>query len=374
MAHPNSQAILDWIQRVPRDRDIPFPGETKRDPDVPVFWTLLHHDVRVLIYEELLEAAGTRHHVTAAGQNRARPLMRTRCDDKAFIRTATCGHRQCTRGKTESLQDLISLMMTCKIGHLDVSEFLYRKINLVFEDFVVLQKFIQTTCPRYVSLIRRLGFIINAGDTDVYHDLNHAYECQPNTLDLFRYFTNLQCLEVNVYLAPSESVPLWPIRDFKKIALAFSKTSIPDVLFRVPYDPDGNSDETDEDDDYDSDDHHNGDEDGNDVWVHNVVGAATATNEVVKCEGLEWHRVRQFVPDLPSNALQQYTYITLLRPVHSDVATCKIFDEANSHDIRTWEKIEHNGEHRWRLTPRLRKLLQSLHVSEEGAAHGGSTE
>lgn len=114
MTAPKTQAILDWIQRATRDKNIPFPGETERDPDVPLFWDRFHYDIREMIYKELLRDAGTRHHVTDAGPQRARPLMRTRCHDRTFLNGSSCGHQDCMRRRTESLLDLMSLMRTCK--------------------------------------------------------------------------------------------------------------------------------------------------------------------------------------------------------------------------------------------------------------------
>jgi hypothetical protein len=84
---------------------------------VPLFWDRFHYDIREMIYKELLRDAGTRHHVTDAGPQRARPLMRTRCHDRTFLNGSSCGHQDCMRRRTESLQDLMSLMRTCKAAY-----------------------------------------------------------------------------------------------------------------------------------------------------------------------------------------------------------------------------------------------------------------
>jgi hypothetical protein len=253
----------------------------------------------------------------------------------------------------------------------------------VFEDFVVLQKFIRTASPRYVKLIRRLGFIINAGDAEVYSAFQHAYACQPNALDLFRQFKSLQHLEVNVYLCHPTPIPVWPILDFTKIAMAFSRINIPDILFRVPRpmwsniiqpvgaDNNGNDgdnggiDDDNENDDNDED--HSGDSDGNDVVSVNVVGAITALNTVVMFGGTAWDHQHwpQVVPTIPSNALQQYQNMTLVRPVLRERDTCIKYADAGSDGIRPWgAAADLREEPGRRLSRRLQELLRTWTVSE----------
>jgi hypothetical protein len=133
-----NQRIYDWIDESLKGRNIPFPEEDRND-NTPLFFHLLHYDIRKTIYDMLLRGVGTRHHVTDSGPQRARPLMAVKCDDWLFERSFTCGHKSCEaarRGRAvmpedselvasqdiwilnneskDRLENLVSFMKTCK--------------------------------------------------------------------------------------------------------------------------------------------------------------------------------------------------------------------------------------------------------------------
>lgn len=135
---PIRQEILDWIDESLKGRTIPYPNtlSEKEKDDTSLFFHLLHHDVRRLVYDQILGCVGTRVHVTDSGPKRARPLMAIMCDDESYEKCLSCGHEACEKLSSNTgsqLQEPIDLSVSHARSNLETMTTLMKMSKAAYE-------------------------------------------------------------------------------------------------------------------------------------------------------------------------------------------------------------------------------------------------